>query len=424
MSATTSSDVIVVGAGVIGLAIAEALSADGRRVHVLDRRDPHLGGASVANAGWLNPYTLVPLPSRAALRMGLTSFAKPASPLYIRPRPSIGLASWLLRFAGATNARRHDRGRQALVALGHDGARRYLELADDVVGLQQNSDASLNIFATETGAAQAVLTDLAPIEGAGPVPEYELLTGSEARAAEPLLTDRVGSALRIHGDLQLEPDTILTALIGAIRARGGRVDLDTDVLGLTRSGDRITGVRTAAGELTADTVIVAAGAWSPELLRPHGVRLRMEPGKGYSVGLRVDAAPHDVLAFAAEKVGAVADRGQIRLVGTMELSGVNERVDRRRVDAIVAAVRPYLAPLAEADEPSALIGEIRVGMRPMFAGGLPVMDRVDGLDGLWLSTGHGMMGVTLALSAAAALREYIDTGQRPAVLEPFRLAGA
>ncbi len=424
MSSSTSPDVIVVGAGVIGLAIAESLSAEGRRVHVLDRRDPHLGGASVANAGWLNPYTLAPLPSRAALRMGLTSFAKPASPLYIRPRPSLGLAGWLLRFAGATNARRYDRGRQALVALGHDGARRYLELADDVVGLRQNAAASLNVFRSETGAAEAVVTELAPIEGGGPVPEYEVLTGREARAAEPLLTDRVGSALRIHGDLQLEPDTILTALIAAIRARGGRVDLDTEVLGLTRTGDRITGVRTAAGEITADTVVVAAGAWSPELLRPHGVRLRMEPGKGYSVGLRFDATPRDVLAFAAEKVGAVADARRIRLVGTMELSGVNELVDRRRVDAIVAAATPYLAPLAEAADPAALIGEIRVGMRPMFAGGLPVMDRVDGLDGLWLSTGHGMMGVTLALSAAAALCAFIDSGQRPAVLEPFRLAGA
>jgi len=422
MSGEQSPDVIVVGAGVIGLAIADSLAEAGQKVLVLDRRDARAGGASVANAGWINPYTLVPLPSRGAVKMGLTSFAKPTSPLYIRPRLSIGLAWWLLGFTAASDAATFARGRAALVALGHDGGRRYLELEERLPGLRRNAAASLTVYSTPGGAAAAAAGELAEIAGAGPVPEHELLDGDGARAIEPMLGARAQSGLLVHGDLQIEPASILEVLAGSVLERGGRIAQDTEVLGLLRSGDRVTGVRTTAGEHRAGSVIIAAGAWSPELLAPLGVRLRMEPGKGYSVTLRVPTVPRQVLALGEVKVGAVPHGGRTRLVGTMELSGVNERVDDRRVAAIVTAARPYLRPLETADDPLALIDEVHVGMRPMFANGLPVIDRV--ADGLFVSTGHAMMGVTLALSSATALRDYLLEGRRPAVLEPFRLRRA
>lgn len=422
MSAATTSDVLIIGAGVIGLTAADALSAAGRTVHVIDARDPASGGASVANAGWINPYTVAPLPSPAAIRVGARAFLDASSPLYIRPRLSIGLASWLLRFAAATNARTHDRGRHALVALGRSNGEAYLELAERG-GLRMHARTSLGVFATPDGAADAARHELTALPGLEPAPDHEVLDAAAVQALAPQVSDRVQSGLLNHGDLQIEPASILEVLAASIRGRRGRIDHDAAVTELLVRDGRILGVRTSTGaEHHAGTVIVAAGAWSPRLLKQVGVRLRMEPGKGYSVAVQLTRPPETVIAIADAKVGLVPHAGGARLVGTMELSGVNERIDRRRVDGIVAAARPYLRELAESPLlTSELSGEVIVGMRPMFARGLPVIDRVDGIDGLYLSTGHAMMGVTLALTSAARLTEFILDGRRPEVLEPFRL---
>lgn len=417
-------DVIIVGAGVIGLSLADALGAAGHSVLVLDRRTSAAGGASLANAGWINPYTVAPLPTKAALRTGIRAFTDSTSPLYIRPRLSFGLAGWLARFAAATRTSTFERGRHALVALGRSNGEGYLRLAERG-GLRMHARTSLGVFATPDGAAKAAVDELTALPGLSPAPEYELLDAAALRTAAPQLTDVAQSGLVVHGDLQIEPASILEVLTALILARGHRIERDVDVLGLEQRGGRITGVRTAAGERHADTVVVAAGAWSPELLAKVGVRLRMEAGKGYSVALNLSTPPTTVLALASAKVGVVPHGNGARLVGTMELSGVNERVDPRRVQGILAAARPYLRELAESPRSSQdLIGEVLVGMRPMFASGLPVIDRVDGIEGLYLSTGHAMMGVTLALTSAALMTEFIDGGQRPALLEPFHLAGA
>jgi D-amino-acid dehydrogenase len=150
----------------------------------------------------------------------------------------------------------------------------------------------------------------------------------------------------------------------------------------------------------------------------------MEPGKGYSVTLRLTNPPRVAVNLAEAKVGVVPHAGGTRLVGTMELSGVNERIDERRVDGILAAAGAFVREIGAAPDPRGLVTDVAVGMRPMFARGLPVIDRVDGREGLYLSTGHAMMGATLALSSAAALTEFIVSGRRPAILEPFRLDAA
>jgi len=414
--AASGTDVIVIGAGVIGLAIGESLSASGLRVRVIDRRDPLAGGASVANAGWINPPTVEPLPSRAALGYGLRSFTDPGSPLYIRPRISLSLTRWLLRFARSSGERSFARGRAALLELAHGASDRYLAFGDQQP-IRVNAEASMSVFADDAGAWRAA-RELDELDGA---PEFEVLDQAEALDAEPLLTEAAHSALVVHGDLQIEPATILRALMGAIRERGSIVDLTTEAIGLLVTRGRVRGVRTVGGELQAGAVVVTAGAWSPRLLAPLGVRLGMEAGKGYSIELPLATPPRLVVSLADAKVGIVPHAGGARLVGTMELSGVNERLDARRIEGILAAARPFLRGLRDAEGTIDVHRDVLVGARPMFADGLPVIDRIESVEGLYLSTGHAMMGVTLAMNSAAHLNEFIRTGTRPPVLEPFRL---
>lgn len=421
----TSGTIVIIGAGVIGLATAHHLHQRGYRTIVLDGKPAGAPGASTANAGWINPATVEPLPSPTAMKYGLRSFTDRRSPLYIRPRVSVSLLRWLLKFSAASRRTRFEAGRTALVQFAADASRDLIDFGR-VVPIRINASESLNVFGAVDGARRAD-EDLSHLEDLGLRPSTRVLDRAESRRLEPLLSDRFGSALLVERDLQVEPASLLTALEQVVRASDGEVRRGVVVHEIAHASGAVTGVHTDDGTVLADGLVVAAGAWTPMVVRPLGTRLLMQPGKGYSVAVELDPAPGRVVALADAKVGIVPHGRSARLVGTMELSGVNERIDRRRVDAILGTAAGYIqqwqAPevSGRAIAPSQRAGEIIVGMRPMFADGMPRIDRLPGFENAFVSTGHAMMGVTLAMASGRHLADFIDTGTRPSPLTPFAL---
>ena len=175
-------------------------------------------------------------------------------------------------------------------------------------------------------------------------------------------------------------------------------------------------MRTATGDVDADIVVLAAGAWTTELARSVGVSIPMEPGKGYSFYVRPTVMPQHAILLGDVHVGCTPYGDRIRIGGTMEFSGINSRLDHRRIDAIVTGARASFQPWATPE-----IEASWAGMRPIPADGLPILDRAGALDNAYLATGHGMQGVTLAPPSGRLMAEMIATGRRPQALEPFRL---
>jgi D-amino-acid dehydrogenase len=175
-------------------------------------------------------------------------------------------------------------------------------------------------------------------------------------------------------------------------------------------------VRTAAGDLAADTVVLAAGSWTTALAGTLGVSLPMEPGKGYSFAVRPSVVPSHAVLLADVHVGCTPFHDVLRIGGTMEFSGVNSLLDRRRIESIVTGARASFQPWLSSE-----VASEWTGMRPIPADGLPIVDRAPALDNAFVATGYGMQGMTLAPPAGRALAELVTTGQRPPVLEPFRL---
>ena len=170
------------------------------------------------------------------------------------------------------------------------------------------------------------------------------------------------------------------------------------------------------GVARADAVVIAAGAWSSNVARLFGVRLPIRPGKGYSVdyvpapiGLRLP-----IMLSEAHCVITPLD-GALRVAGTMELGGLDERVSATRVEALRQAPARYLRgwdPAAPSATPTA-------GLRPMAPDGLPIIGRLSGFRNLYVATGHAMLGLTLAPRTATLLAGVILDGADPDVLRPF-----
>ena len=179
---------------------------------------------------------------------------------------------------------------------------------------------------------------------------------------------------------------------------------------------RSTGVtlETTEGPVSADAAVLAAGAWSPEVAESLGVRLPIFPGKGYSFKVPIEQPPKQFVALEMAHVALVPYRGGLRIAGTMEIDVDRDRFDPGRVEAIVAAARPYLRG-ADWEGRS----EEWVGPRPMTPTGLPVIGALDHDRRVFVAAGHNMLGVSLAPGTGRALAELVTTGTASIDLAPF-----
>ena len=228
----------------------------------------------------------------------------------------------------------------------------------------------------------------------------------------------------ISEERHVEPARLTAGLAGLARKAGAGIWEQAEVTGLVLAGRRVRALVTGGGSpVTAESVILAGGASSGTLLRPLGIRLPLTAGKGYSFLRRLRTRPGRPIHFGDIKVAVTPLPRGLRVAGTMELSGNNEILRRSRARAIARGAAQYfdgwddLEPGGSADAPD----ELWVGRRPLTPDGLPILDRVDPFENLFVATGHSMLGVTLGPASGQSMAEFILTGRRPEVLEPFQL---
>lgn len=399
--------VIIVGGGAIGLAAALFLQQRGHfSITVIDQG--RIGeGCSYGNAGFLSPSHVVPLAAPGVIRKGLRWLLDPESPFYIRPRWDVELFRWLWRFRrSATEAHvvRSAPVLQALLERSRDLTARLQEVVGDFEFCQ---DGLLMPFQGEEGRHECVAL-AQQAERLGMAHEWI----SADRLAELAGTEvQAQGGLFFPGDAHLRPDRFTSALHRYLEQQGVRFLAETPVTGLERQGQKITGVQTPEGTLAADLVVVAAGAWSARLVRAVGYWLPLQPAKGYSLTFvpQPEGMPRRPLLLTETKVAVTPFREAFRLAGTLELSGLELSIRRRRVEAIYRAASRYLPVLRL---PAMAEAEIWAGLRPCTPDGLPVIDRIPGTDNLWLATGHAMLGISMAAVTGELLAALIE-GDRP-----------
>ncbi len=398
-----SSDVLIVGGGAIGVAVAYELARDGASVMLLERGPELATGCSAGSAGLICPSHSVPLASPAALRQGARWAFRRDSPLSVRPRPA--LIPWLARFAVASTQRRAHAGTDAIRSLSIASLARHAMLADAGLDTGFARHGTLNVYATEEGlAAGRVEADRNRDAGL----RVEEIEPAAARELEPALGSAVGTIF-YPDEAHLDSKRFVDAVGQAAREAGVRIETGVEVLDVVGSRHRIDGVRTREGHLRAGAVVVAAGAWTPSLLARLGVFVPVEAAKGYHVDVDHPAAQRIPLFFQEARVIATPLDGRLRLAGTLELSGLDLRPDPVRVQALLRAGTQGLVGFASTPPP---VRTVWCGLRPCAPDGLPIVGRPTGFDNLVLATGHAMMGLTLAPITGRLVADLVG-GRRP-----------
>lgn len=401
---------IVVGGGIIGTACAYYLSRVGWKVTILDKGG--FGqGCSHANCGFVCPSHVLPLAMPGAIGMALRSLFQKDSPFRIKPRFDPSLWGWLFRFMRRCNRDDMLQAGQAIDALLSSSRRLYDELMQ-TEGLQCEWQTRGMLFIFRDGAHMDhyAATDELLRERFGLASRR--LDDVELLNLEPALKPGLAGAWHYPNDAHLRPDRLLSSWRQVLEGRGVEVREHCRVEEFMRDGKRARGVRTPMGEMPADAVVVATGAWTPFLNKHLGCKVRIQPGKGYSITMaRPSVCPAIPLIFEEDRVAVTPMETGYRLGSTMEFAGYDATLNRRRLDILRRAAPLYLRePFGEP------VTEEWFGWRPMTASGVPMIDRSPIMDNVLIAAGHNMLGLAMAPATGKLVAELLS-GQTPYVDE-------
>jgi D-amino-acid dehydrogenase len=407
-----SSDVLVLGGGVIGLACALYLLRAGRSVTVIEMGKVG-AAASHGNCGTITPSHCMPLAVPGVIGQALRWMMKPDAPFRIAPRLDFGLLEWLLSFAHRcnwTDAKRITAVKSELLL----SSRRLLEelIRDERLDCEFETIGTMNVYRdAKTFEKSRWLPVLLKENGI----ETETLDGAQTRAREPALNDSVVGAHFHSGDAHLRPDRYASELARAVREKGGEIFESTTVTGFRVDGDRVIAVVSDKGEFTGSDIVFALGAWSPIVGKQLDLRIPIQPGKGYSITYtRPSIAPIIPMTFKERAVCVTSWSSGYRLGSTMEFAGYDASLNRTRLDALRRGAAEYLR---EPEGPA--VTEEWFGWRPMTYDDLPILGRPARMKNLVMATGHGMLGVTMSAATGQLVSETVCGQPASLDLNPF-----
>jgi D-amino-acid dehydrogenase len=412
--------VIVLGAGIIGVATAWYLLEEGHEVTVVDRQPEAALETSFANGAQISVCFCEPWANAGAPAKVARWMLQDDSPLLFRPRLDPHQWRWALSFLGQCNDAAFARNVSQLVALGrysHESLKSLVERTG--IAYNRLERGILHFFSSaadyRSGIAAAELMRRQGVD-------RRILGRDEVLAVEPALK---AFAADIHGGTYTPSDEsgdarVFTQQLAArCAARGATFLYGHEVAGFDRRGDLLGGVvvrERASGArrtLRGDQVVAAAGSFTAPLLRPLGIWLNIYPAKGYSATMKL-RRPEDASVVSllddTRKIAISRLGDHIRIAGTAEMAGYDTSIDgatsRRRCEALVRRYEQLFPGVADTSEPN-----FWAGLRPSTPSNLPYIGR-SRIANLWLNAGHGTLGWTHGAGSGRALAELIS-GRRP-----------
>lgn len=405
MQTRNHTDVLVIGGGVIGLACAHYLAQAGRRVRIVDQ-GPIGAGASHANCGLVFVSDLVPLCVPGAVGQEVLRWLRRTSALHIRPAFDIERLRWLLKFAGKCCSDHVARAIPARERLLHSSGVLFEELTRGG-SLEAEYEKRGVLLAYRSEAAMlgyAKVNKLLKPYGLA----AEAFVGKALGDLEPALRPDVYGAWYHRADRHLRPDKLLQTWKQSLLRSGVEIEEHCGVDAFCIEGSRIQAAVAGRKNFSAGHYVLAAGAWSATVAAQLGLKLPIQPGKGYSITMQRPAVCPRIPCYLYERrVVATPWPSGYRLGGIMEFSGFDTTLEGRRLRALKTAAGEYLR------EPLGFpLIEEWTGLRPMTYDDLPIIGRVPRLRNLVLATGHGMLGVSTAPATGKLVAEIV-CGKKP-----------
>lgn len=405
--------VLIIGGGVIGVCSAYYLLKEGLQVTILER-DEICSGCSYGNNGWVVPSHSIPIARPGMVQKAMRWMLNPESPFYIKPRFDPTLFRWLWRFRAAANNHSITEKVSFLCELTKTSLALYDHLlAEEEIDCDYDRNGLLVLFKTGQGYQEG-------LEEARLTAQYGVhmqeLSAEGALDMEPAIRKGIHGGIFYRDEAHLNPWKFVTGLAQRFQQQGGDIQTGTEVLGLETSGKRIVTVRTNRGDYRPEQVVLAAGSWSSAIAQNLRVDLPVQPAKGYSVTFDKPAKCPTVPLMLAEAKMGITPMGQLmRIAGTLELSGINLRIDPRRLAAIVRTADDYLVA-----DISSMSGESWCGMRPATPDTVPIIGHSGSYSNLLIAVGHTMTGMTLG-PATGKLITQLACHQAP-IIDPRPLS--
>lgn len=392
--------VIVAGGGVIGLCTAYYLHKAGHSVCVLDRGDMQ-SGTSFGNAGYISPSHFIPLASPGIIAKGLQWMLSSSSPFYIKPRLDMDLIRWGLTFwkkSGKSTMERNIPHMNEILQL----SRTLTSSIKNELGntFRMAEDGCLMLYKqASTEKHELEMADDAAKLGI----ETRIFDAAGIQALEPDVEVNVRGGVLYPIDAHLHPGDLMQTLKNYLQHAGVEFSLNTTITGFEKQGRTVTGIITDKGKFEGDEVVLATGSWLNLTTRDLGIELIMQAGKGYSMTFeQVERNLHYPSILVDDRVAMTPMGNDLRMGGTMEISGMDSPLLIKRAQAIFKAAKSYFPNLPVAFPEQ---DKIWFGWRPLSPDGLPYIGRHSRYDNLIIAGGHAMLGISMAAATGKLVEE-------------------
>ena len=395
--------VTIIGGGVIGLCSAYYLQKEGHEITVIDRNNI-TDGCSFGNMGYISPSHFIPLASPGIIKQGLKWMTSSSSPFYIKPRLNWDLLRWGSAFWKKANIRTVETNAPHLNNLLQLSRHLMNDLKDELPGcFDMIEKGCWTLYKTEkTGDHEKHLADQANTFGLKTI----LCNAQQVQDYETEIEVSVAGGVLYLDDCHLDSAKLMRLLCSYLQKMGVKFWLNTEVQRFETNNRKINAIVTDKMKLDCEELIIANGSWLGNISKLLGVKMLMQPGKGYSVvynDLEKNLQYPSILVD--DRTATTPINKWLRIGGTMELSGHSDNILPKRVTALHNAFKKYYPAM---NIPAPDTSKAWFGYRPVTPDGLPYIGKHSKYTNLTYAGGHAMLGVSLAAATGKLVDEIIS----------------
>lgn len=407
--------VVIIGGGIIGLCSAYYLQKEGHKVTVIDKSD-FTSGASYVNAGYITPSHIISLAAPGMITKGLKWMLNPASPFYVKPRLDSDFLKWAWAFKKSATHKKVRESMKVIRDINVWSRELYQEMKDsgDFDFHYEHKGLLMAYQDEKYGEEEWEVGLKAKSLGL----KVEHLSQKQVLELQPDANLNVKGAVYYHSDAHTTPHDFMRDMLRYLKSQGVEILANEEVMDIEVANKSITKLITDKREIQADEFVLAAGSWSPLLSKKLGIKLLLQAGKGYRVDVKRATGITLPTILIEAKVAATPMQGLTRFAGTMEIAGINHKINPVRVNAIAKAGENYFQGLKITEQEKA---NAQCGLRPLTPDGLPYIGKSNKCKNLTIATGHAMMGWSMGPATGRLVAEIVDNRKNSLYLKVYEV---
>jgi len=406
-----SKKVVIIGGGIIGLSTAYYLLEEGCNVTVIDQSNIS-SGASFVNAGFISPSHIIPLAAPGMVSTGIKMMFNSASPFYIKPRFNIDLFKWLWKFNKSATKKNVEYASPIIKDLTDFSLQLFQEMKkSNIFDFHIEKKGLLMAYQTSKFEdKEANLAEFSKKEGIN----VKHINKAQLKEMEPEIDAK--GAFYYLDDAHTTPNDFMSAMQEHLKKQGVTFLTNEKVIGFEQTSTKITHLITNKQQVSCDELVVAAGSWSPLIAEKLEIKLLVQAGKGYRINLYRDTGINYPTILAELNTAVSPMDGFTRFGGTMEIAGINSKINKTRVQQIANNAKTFYPNISITKNE---MSDAACGLRPVSPDGLPFIGRSEKLKNVCFATGHGMMGWSQGHATGKLISELISDKKTSLNLNPF-----